>query len=131
MEKHSKRGYFIKENAPIYYTKDMDKTLQWFQEILGWYGRIIDRNGDGIGVYGFVSDTPQDQQAVPFQGIHLWYGEPILKTLALIQVQGIHSLCSYAKQNGWNQMSDIHETGASPETCDITTLDGSTLMFFE
>lgn len=132
LEKFSDRGYFVKENVLVYYTNNMDKSLKWFEDILGWYGRVIDRNENGDGVYGFASDMPQEiSQAVPFKGIHMWYGDPIKRTIALINVHDINSLHKYVKQNGWNQISDIYESGASPKTCDITTLDGSILMLFE
>lgn len=134
MSKFIDRSYYVKESVPIYYTKDMDKTVKWFKDILGWYGDIIDRNDDGVGVYGFVSDMPKEQvasRAVPFYGFHMWHGESLNKTLALIQVQGINSLYKYVKKNGWSQISDIHETACSPKTCNISTPDGSVLTFFE
>ena len=30
MSKFNEKGYFVKENAPIYLTMDMDKTAKWF-----------------------------------------------------------------------------------------------------
>lgn len=30
MSKFSEKGYFVKENAPVYLTSDMDKTAKWF-----------------------------------------------------------------------------------------------------
>ena len=34
LSKFSEKGYFVKENAPIYFTKDMDMTAKWFMENL-------------------------------------------------------------------------------------------------
>ena len=39
LSKFSEKGYFVKENAPIYLTLDMDRTAKWFEEILGWYSK--------------------------------------------------------------------------------------------
>lgn len=29
------KGYFVRENAPIYFTEDMNGTIKWFEETLG------------------------------------------------------------------------------------------------
>lgn len=34
------RGYMVEETGAVYYTENMDKTLKWFVNILGWYGQI-------------------------------------------------------------------------------------------
>lgn len=36
MSRFSEKGYYVKENAPINLTLDMDRTAQWFEETLGW-----------------------------------------------------------------------------------------------
>ena len=54
MSRFSDKGYHVKENAPIYFTKDMIRTAQWFEEIIGWYSNIVERNEDGQGCYGVV-----------------------------------------------------------------------------
>ncbi len=38
MSDFSERGYVVKETGAVYYTRDMDNTLKWFKEVLGWYG---------------------------------------------------------------------------------------------
>lgn len=134
MDRFNARGYFVRENVFIYYTEDMDQTLQWFEDVLGWYGKVIDRLEDGTGTYGFVTDMPHElamAQAIPFKGIHLWNGEPVEKTVALIQVSDIEKLHGYVKKQGWNQIGEIHSTGASPKTCDVTTIDNCVLSFFQ
>ena len=54
MSKFSEKGYFVKENSPIYLTLDMDKTAKWFEDTLGWYSNIVERDSDGNGCYGVV-----------------------------------------------------------------------------
>ncbi|WP_404814357.1 hypothetical protein [Clostridium tagluense] len=41
MERIKKRGYTFAMHAdPVYHTKDMDKTVKCFEDVLGWYARI-------------------------------------------------------------------------------------------
>ena len=44
MQKFVERGYIVKENGPVYFTLDMDKTVKWFEDILDWYSEIDERN---------------------------------------------------------------------------------------
>lgn len=44
-EKLRERGYLVKENGTVYYEKNMDKTIKWFEYVLGWCGAT--RNGPG------------------------------------------------------------------------------------
>ena len=44
MEKFIERGYIVRENGPVYFTLDMDKTAKWFEDVLGWYSEIDERN---------------------------------------------------------------------------------------
>lgn len=55
MSKFSEKGYFVKENAPIYLTLDMDRTAKWFEEILGG----IANTG------GLLSDYTKDMSISP------------------------------------------------------------------
>ena len=51
MSRFSEKGYFVKENAPVYLTEDMSKTVKWFEEIMGWYGNVVEKDelGSEIG----------------------------------------------------------------------------------
>jgi len=59
MSKFSERGYVVRENGPIYFTKDMDKTVKWFEGVLGWYGVVAGfMMVDGIdALHRFVKDN--------------------------------------------------------------------------
>ncbi len=48
------RGDIVKETGAVYYTTDMDKTLRWLTEILGWYGQIESRNDLNEGTSFFI-----------------------------------------------------------------------------
>lgn len=52
MSRFIDKGYFVKENAPIYLTLDMNKTAEWFEKIMGWYSNIVERDNNGNGAYG-------------------------------------------------------------------------------
>ena len=128
------RGYTVKENGPIYYTNDMDKTIKWFKDILGWYGEIDQRDEKGHGMYGCVLPLPgeiHNMTLVPFNGFHLFYGEPSKRTVAFMQVDSIDNLCSFVKKNGWTQIGEIELQPWGGKECDVTTIDGGVMRFFQ
>ena len=47
----------VKENAPIYLTMNMDTTAKWFEDVLGWYSNIVERDVDGNGGTDYVKDN--------------------------------------------------------------------------
>jgi hypothetical protein len=128
------RGYIVKENGPVYYTKDMDKTARWFHEVLGWNSEIDERNAEGIGQYGCVYSIPtaiEKTQSTPFTGIHLFYGEPQNGMVAFMQVQGIEALHNFTTMRGWDKITAVTVEPWGAKTCTITTPDGCILKFFE
>ncbi|MCG8334476.1 MAG: helix-turn-helix domain-containing protein [Proteobacteria bacterium] len=134
MNKFSERGYVVRENGPVYFTKDMDNTIKWFEDILGWYGDIVVRDNEGNGDYGCVFDYPSEIAAAhiaPFRGFHLFSGEPSKGVAGFIMIDGIDALHKHVKDNGWNQISDITLKPWGARECSITTLDGCALRFFE
>ncbi|WP_058301001.1 helix-turn-helix domain-containing protein [Gorillibacterium timonense] len=134
MSSYSERGYVIRENGPVYFTRDMDKTLEWFQNTLGWYGDIVARDSAGRGDYGCVFDYPSEiavAHITPFRGFHLFTGEPVKGVVGFLMVEGIDTLHSLVKNSGWNQISDIEPQPWGARECSVTTPDGSILRFFE
>lgn len=134
MSKFSERGYVVRENGPVYFTMDMEKTLEWFQNILGWYGDIASRREDGKAEYGCVFDYPEEvaiSQITPFRGFHLFAGEPIKGVAGFMVVDGLDALHSYVKEQGWEQISEISDQPWGARECQVTTIDGCILRFFE
>lgn len=134
MTRYGKRGYYVKENAPIYFTNDMDRTCKWFTDIIGWYGEVCARDDKDVPVYGCVFDYPGElivANLTPFRGIHLFHGEPTKGVVAFINIQGIHTFYEYVKNNGWDQISDIYEQPWGAKECSVTTVDGSIIRIFE
>ena len=134
MSDFSERGYVVKETGAVYYTEDMDTTLRWFEEILGWYGQIESRDGVGNGNYGCVYNIPTELEELhiaPFTGIHMFMGAPLQLQVAFIQVQGIEQLYEFVKNKGWDEITEVKEEPWGGKTCTVTTVDGSFLSFFE
>lgn len=133
MSKFGERGYVVRETGPVYYTKDMDRTLKWFIDVLGWYGEIDERDAAGRGLYGCVYDTPPEYEnwhLAPFTGIHLFYGAPKTGMTALIKLSGIERLHALVTGSGWTEITDIKQEPWGSKTCTVTTCDKNLLRFF-
>lgn len=134
MNDFSKRGYVVKETGAVYYTQDMDKTLNWFKEVLGWYGQIEARDENNNGTYGCVNNIPIEIEALhiaPFTGIHMFKGEPLKMMVGFMLVQGVEQLYDYVKKSGWNQITEVVMEPWGSKSCEVTTVDGCILKFFE
>lgn len=134
MSDFSKRGYVVKETGAVYYTQDMDNTLKWFKEVLGWYGQIDARDENNVGTYGCVTNIPIEIESLhiaPFTGIHMFKGEAIPRVVGFMLVQGIEQLYEFVKKSGWNQITEVINEQWGGKTCEVTTIDGSVLKFFE
>ncbi len=134
MLSYSTRGYHVRENAPVYFTGDMERTCNWFRNVLGWYGDIVARNEAGEGTYGCVFDYPGElivAHLTPFRGIHLFKGEAIKGVAGFLMVQGLDRLHQFVRENGWDQISAIERQPWGARECSITTIDGCILRFFE
>lgn len=134
MQRLKERGYVVKENGPVYYTKDMDKTAKWFEEVLGWYAGIDQRNDNGEGTYGCLLPFPGEISSmtlIPFNGFHMFYGEPSNQTVAFMRVDNIEKLHSFVKKSGWDKISEIETQHWGGKECNVTTLDGGVMRFFQ
>jgi len=134
MHNLKQRGYTVKENGPVYYTKHMDKTVKWFEDVLGWYANIDERNEAGDGTYGCATPVPGElinMKIATFNGIHLFFGEPTAHTVAFMQVEGLEELYAFVKQAGWEQITEITAQPWGSKECAVTTIDGSIMRFFQ
>lgn len=136
MERIKKRGYtFVRHADPVYHTKDMEKTVKWFEDVLGWYAGIEARDENGVGTYGCAMSFPGEivhAGVAGFDGIHLFYGEPQKNAVALIGIDNIEGLYSFVKGNGWDQITEISPPQPwGARICYVTTIDGYVLQFFE
>ncbi len=134
MSRFSEKGYVVKENAPVYLTLDMEKTAKWFEDTLGWYSNIVERNNDGKGCYGVVFDMLPEVEHVhlaPFTGIHMFYGQPEERVISFMQVKEIEKMYNYITSNGWNKITEIITQPWGGKTCSLTTIDGYIISIFE
>lgn len=134
MSRFTDKGYFVKENAPVYFSLDMDRTAKWFEETLGWYSNIVERNESGQGTYGVVFDMLPEVELVhlaPFTGIHMFRGEPAKTMISFMQVQNIEKMYEYIRANGWEQITEIYLQPWGGKTCTLTTVDGYIIHIFE
>lgn len=134
MKRFTERGYIVRENGPVYFTLDMDKTVRWFEDILGWYSEIDERNEDGKGCYGCVYSIPTEIEVThlaPFTGIHVFYGEPKQEMICFMHVQGIEKMYEYIISKGWNEITEVVLQPWGGKSCVLTTVDGSKINIFE
>jgi len=134
LQSYGDRGYYVKENAPVYFTPDMEKTCAWFRDVLGWYGDITGRSVDGIAEYGCVFDYPGElivSGLTPFRGIHLFRGAASKGVVGFIMVQGLERFRQFVLKNGWRQISEIEPQPWGANECHVITIDGCVIRFFE
>jgi AraC family transcriptional regulator len=134
MEKYLTRGYHVSFLMPVYLTKSMDKTSEWFRDILGWFGCAIAHNDKGEGVYGCVYDYPGEifHTINPQRGFYMFHGEPTQGTVGYMHaIGGLDNLYKFVKGNGWDKITEPADNHYGGRGCAITTIDGSILWFDE
>lgn len=134
MSRFMEKGYFVKENAPVYLTLDMDRTAKWFEEILGWYYNIVERDEDGQGRYGAVFEMLPEIEVThlaPFTGFQMFYGIPEERVISFMQVQGVEKMYEYIISKGWTKISEVVLQPWGGKTCSLTTIDGYIINIFE
>lgn len=134
MNRFSEKGYFVKGNAPIYRTPDMDRTAKWFEDVLGWYSNIVERDHEGRGRYGVVFDVPPEVEAtglVPFTGFQMFMGQPAGGEISFMQVQSIDGMYQYVTGRGWKDITPVEAQPWGGRVCRVTTIDGYVIRIFE
>ena len=134
MSRFSEKGYFVRENAAIYLTQDMEKTAKWFEDVMGWYSHIQERDADGRGCYGVVFEMLPEVETVhlaPFTGFQMFSGVPEARAISFMEVKGIEKMYDFIKSRGWDQITEIVTQPWGGKTCSITTIDGYIINVFE
>lgn len=134
MSRFSEKGYFVKENAAAYFTKDMDKTAKWFEDVLGWYSKIVERDENGEGSYGVVFEILPEVEVThlaPFTGFHMFQGNPSESVISFMQVQGVEKMYDFITSRGWKQITEVVTQPWGGKTCNLTTIDGYVIRIFE
>jgi AraC family transcriptional regulator len=133
-ERIKQRGYTVGNVGSVYLTSDMDKTIKWFEEVLGWYADVEARDDNGNPTYGCA--MPFNGELVhlgvaSFNGVFLLPGETPKCLISMMGVKNIDNLYNYVKKSGWKQITEITEEAWGARACNITTVDGCVLRFFE
>ena len=131
MSKFSEKGYFVRENAPVYLTMNMDRTAKWFEDVLGWYSNIVERDNEAKGCYGVVFDMLPEVDLVhlaPFTGMQMFLGQ---RVVSFMQVKGIEKMYDYVTSKGWEQITEVETQPWGGKSCSLTTIDGYIINIFE
>ena len=134
MSKFSEKGYFVKENAPIYLTNNMEQTAKWFEDVLGWYSNIVEKDSNGNGCYGVVFDMLPEIELThlaPFTGFQMFCGTPEQRVISFMQVSDIQKMYDYIISNGWDKITEVVIQPWGGKTCSLTTIDGYIINIFE
>jgi len=134
MKNLQNRGYQVRDAAPVYFTEDMERTVAWFEQVLGWYSQIDERDKEGKGTYGYVLSVPLFMESaglVPFVGVHLFRGASVPTTLTFMRVSGIDRMRAHILDSGWTKVTDIVTESWGANTMGITTPDGYLLRCYE
>lgn len=130
-------GYTIREAAPIMTVPDMEKTIAWFDNTMGWSGGIDARDETGRATYGCVFlGVPEaiNKRYRGFHGIHLFHGDPPDADggyrIAFLYVVGLERLHKQVTGSGWTQITDITSTPWATGVCELTTMDNYILRLF-
>lgn len=122
------KGYVVLENGPIYYSQDIDATIEWFENVLGWYGTVDARNEDGKATFAGIAPIPNaitEKEKLTYIGFNLFVGEPSKRVVGYFTVDNARSVHEYVSQSGWNEYSDIVEQPWGGIEFTVTTIDGS------
>ena len=133
MSRFNEKGYYVKENAPIYCTNDMDATAKWFEDVLGWYSQIVAWDAEGKGSYGVVFDMlPEVEHThlAPFTGFQLFTGTPVPHLISFMQVSDVEKMHQWIVSKGWKQVTEMVMEPWGSKTFVLTTIDGYTIKVF-
>jgi len=133
-ERIKQRGYTVGNVGTVYLASDMDKTAKWFEEVLGWYAGVEARDEAGNPTYGCA--MPFNSELVhlgvtSFNGIFLLPGETPQCLISMMSVKGIDNLYNHVKKSGWEHITEVTTEPWGARACNITTIDGCVLRFFE
>lgn len=107
---YESRGYTVLENGPIYYTKNMDQTIEWFEKVLGWYGTVDARDEEGTPLFGGIAPIPNqitEEQKLTYIGYSLLDGEPSKRVVGYIVVDDAQKVYDYIVKSGWKEYTEI------------------------
>lgn len=127
---YESREYVVLENGPIYYTKDMDRTIEWFENVLGWYGTVDARDENGKALFGGIVPIPNqitEEQKLTYIGYSLFDGEPSKRVVGYIVVDDARKVYDYVVKSGWEEYTEVVTQHWGGMEFTVTTIDGGIL----
>jgi len=143
LKKHSLNGYIVSGVDVMLKAVSVDKTLEWYEKVLGWKAHkgMFDENG--ACCYGCVTLDDKDpivSGTRGFHGFHIGAGgdaktagaaEKGSGVLPMITVDGLENLKKRIEKSGWKEYSGIEDEGFGANTLTIKDLNGYTIKFLE
>jgi len=149
LKKHSLNGYIVSCVDVMLKAASVDKTLEWYEKVLGWKAHkgMFDENG--ACCYGCVTLDDKDpivSGTRGFHGFHIGAGgtsaaggdaeaggtaEKGSGVLPMITVDGLENLKKRIEKSGWKECSGIEDEGFGANTLTIKDLNGYTIKFLE
>lgn len=124
------RGYDVLENGPIYYSQDVDKTIEWFENVLGWYGTVDARKEDGTVNFAGIAPIPNEiteKKNLTYIGFNVFTGEPSKRVVGYFVVNDAQKVHEYVSRSGWKEYTDVVYQPWGSQEFTVTTIDGSIL----
>ncbi|MGC6769717.1 hypothetical protein ACYSNR_15395 [Enterococcus sp. LJL128] len=119
----------------VYYSPDIEKTLAWFDDILGWLTQVDRRDDNNQAVHGIAYTVPLQYFSNKFSSnikIHIFSGEPAKGVISFIPTTKLEKLVAFAnrkKDCGCHCAVNQSEDGTL--YTHLKTIDGSVLTFYQ
>lgn len=122
------RGYEVLENGPIYFTMNIDRTIEWFEKVLGWYGTVDARDAEGNAIFAGIVPVPKaitEERGLTYIGYSLFVGEPSDRIVGYVIVNDLDRVHKLVVQSDWTEFTDIISQPWGGKEFSVTTVDGS------
>ncbi len=137
LKKCSERGYLVNYIDIMLHTDSVDKTLEWYNNVLGWNACPGYFDESGKCIYGCV--TPDEKNSIingtrQFTGFHIRKGEfseHKCGILPLVTVEDLEFLLAKIKKSGWKDVSEINNEEWGARTITVKDLNGYVIQFLE
>lgn len=120
----------------VYYSNDIEKTLAWFSNTLGWLTKIELKDETQAITYAVAYTIPYQQftsvnDVLPKIKIHILPGEPRQEIISIIPTTKLDKLVAHVNQNNNNEEITIQQAYDGNLYTKLTTIDGSILTFYQ
>lgn len=130
-EGSSNKDYVVKGCNPIYYAQDVHKSVKWFKEVLGWYGKEEglkkDKQKSGFVYSEFSKEHSPDMNT----GICILQGVVDINLSFTVKIKGIEEFYEHVTSKGWYALSNIIIQPDGVKMCTLKTIDDHEIAFFE